>query len=209
MPHFSMNKIRGLYAITDPTLSGAHLIEHCTQALRGGARLLQYRDKHASAIEKFRTAETLRKLCDQYKALFIVNDEPILAKATGAHGVHIGQSDGGIERARELLGDEAIIGVSCHGDAGLAREMASQGASYVAFGRFFDSHTKPQAQQAGVQVLGTALPVPKVAIGGVTPDNAPSLLRAGADALAVIHALFSSTDIEATAQHFARLFPEE
>lgn len=205
-----MAKIRGLYAITDPTLTGAEqLLPACEQALRGGARLLQYRDKNADAITRFRRAKSLLALCREHGALFIVNDDPILASAVHADGVHIGQSDGGVERARALLGADAIIGVSCHDDVSLAQQVIDQGADYVAFGRFFASHTKPQARPADIRVLGHALPVPKVAIGGVTPDNAPSLLRAGADALAVIHALFSSDDIEATARQFASLFPEE
>jgi thiamine-phosphate pyrophosphorylase len=204
-----MAEIRGLYAITDPTLIGSErLLPACEQALRGGARLLQYRDKDSDASTRFRNAQALRELCHQYGALFIVNDEPILAKAVKADGVHIGQSDGGVRAARELLGADAIIGVSCHGDARLAQQMADEGASYVAFGRFFPSHTKPQAPGADSAVLATALPVPKVAIGGITPDNAGQLIDAGADAIAVIHGLFASNDIEATARRFATLFPE-
>lgn len=204
-----MAEIRGLYAITDPTLIGSErLLPACKQALRGGARLLQYRDKDSDASTRFRNAQALRELCHQYGALFIVNDEPILAKAVKADGVHIGQSDGGVRAARELLGADAIIGVSCHGDARLAQQMADEGASYVAFGRFFPSHTKPQAPGADSAVLASALPVPKVAIGGITPDNAGQLIDAGADAIAVIHGLFASDDIEATARRFATLFPE-
>lgn len=204
-----MAEIRGLYAITDPTLiGGERLLPACEQALRGGARLLQYRDKDSDASTRFRNAQALRDLCHQYGALFIVNDEPILAKAVKADGVHIGQSDGGVRAARELLGADAIIGVSCHGDARLAQQTASEGASYVAFGRFFPSHTKPQAPGADSAVLASALPVPKVAIGGITPDNAGQLIDAGADAIAVIHGLFASDDIEATARRFATLFPE-
>jgi len=204
-----MADIRGLYAITDPTLiGGERLLPACEQALRGGARLLQYRDKDSDAISRFRNAQALRELCHQYGALFIVNDEPILANAVKADGVHIGQSDGGVRAARELLGEHAIIGVSCHGDARLAQQMANEGASYVAFGRFFPSHTKPQAPGADIAVLTTALPVPKVAIGGITPDNAGQLIDAGADAIAVIHGLLASDDIESTARRFATLFPE-
>jgi thiamine-phosphate pyrophosphorylase len=204
-----MAEIRGLYAITDPTLiGGERLLPACEQALRGGARLLQYRDKDSDASTRFRNAQALRELCHQYGALFIVNDEPILAKAVKADGVHIGQSDGGVRAARELLGADAIIGVSCHGDARLAQQMADEGASYVAFGRFFPSHTKPQAPGADSAVLASALPVPKVAIGGITPDNAGQLIDAGADAIAVIHGLFASDDIESMARRFATLFPE-
>lgn len=204
-----MAEIRGLYAITDPALiGGERLLPACEHALRGGARLLQYRDKDSDAIARFRNARALRDLCHQYDALFIVNDEPILANAVKADGVHIGQSDGGVRAARELLGPGAIIGVSCHGDAMLAQQMAHEGASYVAFGRFFPSHTKPLAPGAGITVLATPLPVPKVAIGGITPDNAGQLIDAGADAVAVIHGLFASDDIESTARRFATLFPE-
>ncbi len=205
-----MASIRGLYAITDLSLTAPdRLMAACEQALRGGARVLQYRDKHSDAISKFRRATALRDLCALHDALFIVNDDPILAKAVDADGVHIGQSDGGVARARDLLGARAVIGVSCHDDLTLAQQVIAEGADYVAFGRFFPSHTKPHAPAADSQVLGQTLAVPKVAIGGLTPDNAPSLLRAGADALAVIHALFSSDDIEATARQFASLFPEE
>src|SRR5690606_21849378 len=116
--------------------------------------------------------------------------------------------DGGVRAARDLLGPDAIIGVSCHGDARLAQQTASEGASYVAFGRFFPSHTKPQAPGADSTVLATALPVPKVAIGGITPDNAGQVIDAGVGASAVLHGLFASDDIEATARRFATLFPE-
>ena len=124
--------------------------------------------------------------------------------------MHIGQSDGGILRARQLLGAEAVIGVTCHSDTDLANAAAAAGASYVAYGRFYPSYTKPGAPQSELSILATTLPLPKVAIGGATPDNAPALIAAGADAVAVIHSLFSATDIEAQARLFANLFsPKE
>lgn len=202
--------IRGLYAITDPSLIAPARLEHSVAAaLDGGARLVQYRDKPASPAERLQRATALRQLCEARGARLLVNDDLELAIAVGAHGVHLGQSDGDIADARRRLGSDAIIGVTCHANTALADAAVAAGASYVAFGRFFPSHTKPKAPPAAVDVLGHDLPVPKVAIGGITPDNAAQLIRAGASALAVIHALFASDDIEATARRFARLFPED
>ena len=207
--------IKGLYAITDPQLiGGERLLPACEQALSGGARILQYRDKNAPRDELIKNGRALKSLCEQYDALLLINDDPILAGDIGADGVHIGQTDGGIANARKHLGDRAIIGVTCHSDVQLAQHAINHGADYVAFGRFFASHTKPHAPAADIKVLSEPLfhnnrLVAKVAIGGVTPDNAPQLVRAGASALAVIHALFASDDIEATARRFARLFPED
>ncbi|MEE4250528.1 MAG: thiamine phosphate synthase [Alcanivoracaceae bacterium] len=202
-----MADIRGLYAITDPTLIPAgRLLAACEAALRGGARLLQYRDKPASQSERRQRAASLRDLCRDHGAALLINDDPQLAADIGAGGVHIGQSDGGILRARQLLGPDAIIGITCHCNPQLAKDAAEAGANYAAFGRFFPSHTKPGAPQAELSILATPLALPKVAIGGVTPDNAPALIAAGADAVAVIHALFSAADIEAQARLFANLF---
>jgi len=203
--------IRGLYAITDPSLIPAgRLLVACEAALRGGARLLQYRDKPASPSERRQRAASLRDLCRDHGAALLINDDPQLAADIGARGVHIGQSDGAIQRARQLLGPDAIIGITCHGNPELAKDAAEAGANYAAFGRFFPSHTKPGAPQAELSILSTPLTLPKVAIGGVTPDNAPALIAAGADAVAVIHSLFSAADIEAQARLFANLFsPKE
>ena len=206
-----MADIRGLYAITDPALLPAErLLAACEAALRGGARLLQYRDKPATPSERRTRAASLRDLCRDHGAVLLINDDPELAAEIGAGGVHLGQSDGSLQRARRLLGPEAIIGVTCHSNPELARAAAEAGANYAAFGRFYPSHTKPGAPQADPSILGTPLPLPKVAIGGVTPDNAPALIAAGADAVAVIHSLFAAADIEAQARLFANLFsPKE
>lgn len=204
-----MADIHGLYAITDPQLLPQHKLLPCAEAaLRGGARLLQYRDKQASAALKHENAQALLALCNRYGALFVVNDDPELAAQVSAHAVHIGQSDGGLAKARRTL-PHGIVGVTCHGDLALAQQAIDGGASYVAFGRFFPSHTKPAAPAAAVAILQADLPVPKVAIGGITLDNAQSLIAAGADSLAVIHALFHSADprtIERTARNFSALF---
>ncbi|MFN3714642.1 MAG: thiamine phosphate synthase [Alcanivoracaceae bacterium] len=202
-----MAELRGLYAITDPVLlDDARLLPACAAALRGGARLLQYRDKPASDRQRQQRVASLRDLCRDHGALLLINDDPLLAARVGADGVHIGQSDGGLARARDILGPTAIIGITCHGSAEMAMSAAEAGADYVAFGRFYPSLTKPQASTADPAVLATLLPIPKVAIGGVTPDNAAALLHAGADMLAVIHGLFGADDIEARARQFSRLF---
>jgi thiamine-phosphate pyrophosphorylase len=200
-------ELRGLYAITDPLLlDESRLLGACDAALRGGARLLQYRDKPAGDQQRLQRAASLRDLCRDHGALLLINDDPLLAARVGADGVHIGQSDGGLARARQILGPAAIIGVTCHGSADLAIAATEAGANYVAFGRFYASRTKPAASSAEPAVLATPLTIAKVAIGGITPDNAAPLLAAGADILAVIHGLFGADDIEARARQFSRLF---
>ncbi len=205
--------IHGLYAITDPALiPDRQLLPAAEAALRGGARLLQYRDKTATPAQRRHRASQLQTLCRQYGALFLVNDDPALAADIEADGVHIGQSDGGIARARQRLGPDKIIGVTCHGDLTLAEQAAEGGADYVAFGRFFPSRTKPQAPPADSAILQQArkrLAIPLVAIGGIDAENGGRLLEQGADALAVIHALFSSPapeHVEQAARRLAALF---
>lgn len=204
-----MTALRGLYAITDPhLLPGDRLLPACADVLAGGARMLQYRDKPADVTTRLQRARALRALTREHDALLIINDDPQLAADCGADGVHIGQSDGGIARARALLGPDAVIGVTCHASLDLARQAQADGADYVAFGRFFPSQTKPHAPHADISVLhaARALALPRVAIGGVNADNAPALIDAGADILAVIHALFGAADIRAAARQLAELF---
>ena len=205
--------IHGLYAITDPALiPDRQLLPAAEAALRGGARLLQYRDKTATSEQRRQRASQLQVLCRQHGALFLVNDDPTLAADIDADGVHIGQSDGGIARARRLLGPGKIIGVTCHSDLTLAEQAAAAGADYVAFGRFFPSRTKPQAPPADLAILHQAhqrLSIPLVAIGGIDADNGGQLLELGADALAVIHALFSDPTperVEQAARQLTTLF---
>lgn len=202
------DSIRGLYAITDPALTpGDTLLSACEIALAAGLRLLQYRNKTAPAATRLHEARALAALCTRFNATLLINDDPQLARDSGAAGVHIGQQDGGVARARALLGPDALIGVTCHGDINLAQHAIAEGADYVAFGRFFPSHTKPQAPAAPLSVLEQArtLGVPVVAIGGVNPDNAPQLLAAGADAVAVIHGVFGQPDIAAAVRRFISL----
>jgi len=205
-------RLAGLYAITDPCAGqGQALLAHVEAALRGGARVLQYRDKGQDNTRRREEAGGLRALCTRYGALFIVNDDLALALEVGADGVHLGRDDAALTEARRQLGDEAIIGVSCYNRMELAEQAVAAGADYVAFGRFFPSASKPEAVQAEPRLLTEAkasLTVPVVAIGGITPDNARSLIEHGADALAVIQGVFAQENIEDAAKRLASLFEQ-
>lgn len=205
-------KLRGLYAITDSQLlAGGKLLPYAEAALKGGATLLQYRDKSSDEARRLRQAEALRELCNRYGAGLIINDDAELAARLGV-GLHLGQTDGSLSVARALLGRQAIIGGTCHARMELAEAAAKEGASYVAFGRFFDSNTKPGAPSATVELLDEAksrISLPIVAIGGVTLDNAALLIARGASMVAVIHALFgadSAAEVERRARAFSALF---
>ena len=205
-----MTRLRGLYAITDPVLTGAALLPKVEQAIAGGIRLLQYRNKTAPPAQQREEAAALARLCREHGVLFLVNDDPLLAREAGADGVHLGQSDSGIAPARQQLGVRAIIGRTCHASLDAAREAEAAGADYVAFGRFFPSRTKPDAPPADIGILREArqrLSLPIVAIGGITPGNGQALIEAGADMLAVIHGIFGARDIRAAARRHADLFP--
>lgn len=202
--------MHGLYVITDAALTpGDTLIPAVAAALRGGARVVQYRDKGTDAQRRTEEAAALVALCAAHDAQLIVNDDVELAAAVGAAGVHLGRDDPQLHAARRRLGVAAIIGVSCYNQLTRAEAAAAQGADYVAFGRFFPSRTKPDAVAATPELLSAArraLALPLVAIGGITPDNGAQLLAAGADLLAVIHGVFGQPDIEAAARRFAELF---
>lgn len=197
---------RGLYVITDGPRRD--LLETVAQALAGGARLLQYRDKTTDHSRRLDEARALRALCAARDVPMIVNDDVELARAAGAAGVHLGEDDSNVAAARAVLGEGAIIGVSCYDSLERARDLASAGADYIAFGAFFPSPTKPHARRASFDLLrqSAALGVPRVAIGGITPDNGGSLIDAGADYLAVISAVFGDPDVRGAAERFAQLF---
>lgn len=199
------NKINGLYGVT---IDGDIDIEaNVKAALDGGASLIQYRDKSSSDEKKLSIALRLKELCAG-KALFIINDDVALAKSVDADGVHLGKDDEDINQARQILGDK-IIGVSCYNQLSLARKAQAAGVNYVAFGRFFSSSTKPSAAQASPELLNEAkktLSVPVVAIGGITVNNADSLIEAGADSIAVINGLFGQPYIKITAQQYSAKF---
>ena len=187
-------KLRGLYAITDSQLLAGKWMPYIEAALDGGLTLLQYRDKSSDEARRLREAEALRDMCARYNAHLIINDDAELAARLGV-GVHLGQTDGPLTPARALLGRQAIIGSTCHSQIELGEQAAKEGASYVAFGRFFNSSTKPGALTATLDVLDEArarIKLPICAIGGITLDNAAPLIDHGADLLAVVHGLFGA-----------------
>lgn len=198
----------GLYAITDPDLlPGERLFTGVESALRGGAVLVQYRDKLASSGTRRDRARELLALCRQYMCPLIINDDIALALEVGADGVHLGQDDGSLEEARQALGPDRILGSTCHSSMDLARSAAAAGCDYLAFGRFFSSQTKRQAPAAPLAVLDSAqqLGLPVTAIGGISLENAGIVIAAGADLAAVVHGLFAADDIEARAHQFTQL----
>ncbi len=197
-------QLKGLYVLTDEHL-GERLETAVAAALAGGARLVQYRDKSTDDARRKTEARMLRELTRRYDALLIVNDDPELAAAIAADGVHLGRDDPGIAEARRLLGVDAVIGVSSYDSLQRARDAVAAGADYVAFGSVYPSPTKPDAARAPLELLTAAkreLAVPICAIGGITPDNAAPVLAAGADMLAVISAIFSAPDIEQATREF-------
>jgi thiamine-phosphate pyrophosphorylase len=204
-------RIKGLYAITPDELNTVELLRKVELVLQGGARVLQYRNKLADAELCVVQAMALRKLTSEFSATFIVNDDVHLAHQVAADGVHLGGDDGSVAEARKCLGNDKIIGVSCYNRFELAQQAVQQGADYVAFGAFFASSVKPNAPVATLELLQQArreLSLQIVAIGGITMQNGKQLIEAGADALAVISAVFGATDIQQAAQQFSTLFSE-
>jgi len=202
--------LQGLYVITDADLQAPErLVARARQAIDGGAVLIQYRDKSADTTLRQQQAGELAELCRERGARLIINDDVALAASVGAHGVHLGRDDMAIGAAREALGDAAIIGVSCYNRWSLAQQAVQAGADYIAFGRFFASHTKPAAVQADPALLQRArreFDIPVAAIGGITADNAAALIDAGADLLAVVHDVFAADDVYAAARRYQRFF---
>lgn len=204
-----LSPIRGAYLIADRTRLGAEeLTPTVRAALAGGVPLVQFRDKSDDHGRRLAEAKALAALCHEYGARLIVNDDPELARDAGADGVHLGRDDVSVADARAVLGEDAIVGVSCYND--LARAFASEraGADYVAFGSFYPSPTKPDAPRAPLSLLKRArsrIRLPIVVIGGITPDNAGPLALAGADAAAVISGVLDAVDITEAARRLNNL----
>lgn len=201
--------IKGVYAITPDCANTTDLLHRVRLALTGKVRILQYRNKSANTAQRLEQAQALRKLTREFGTTFIVNDDIQLASHVDADGVHLGAADDSVDTARAALGIHKIIGVSCYNRLSLAHDAVHAGADYVAFGAFFPSTIKPNAEVADIELLQQArveLAVPLVAIGGITLHNAASLVQAGADALAVISALFDAEDIMTTAKKLSKLF---
>ena len=197
---------RGLYAITNGPR--ADLLDACEATLRGGAAVLQYRDKTCDHGRRLEEARALVALSARFGVPLIVNDDVEPAARVGAAGVPLGEDDADVASARRHLGENSVIGVSCYDSLDRARELTKAGADYLAFGAFLPSPTKPNARRPMPSLLAAAKPLdkPLVAIGGITPDNAQPLLDAGADFLAVISGVFAAGDCEAASRRYADLF---
>ncbi len=203
--------LRGLYAITPDCLAPKVLLERVRDALRGGAVLVQYRDKGRDARRRAETACALLALCRQFGARLLINDDLALALAVGADGVHLGVDDGDLPAARQALAGGRLLGASCYDDFERARSAAAAGVDYVAFGAMHPSSTKPLAVRAAPSLFSRCraeLQLPACAIGGITVDNAPPLLVAGASLLAVVSDLFEAPDVASRAAAYQRLFEE-
>ncbi len=201
-------KLPGLYAVTPEDPLFMRLSTLVSAVLAGGVRLLQYRNKSAPPpLRRAQAAEMLR-LCRACGARLIINDDLALALELKADGVHLGREDGDLAQARAALGPGKILGVSCYADLQRAEQAAAAGADYLAFGSAFASPTKPAAPRAplGVYAEARRFGLPVVAIGGITLENAPELLAAGVDSLAVVSDLFSARDIAARARAYEKLF---
>ena len=203
----SASALRGLYLITPDADDSGHLLERVTAVLPARPALLQYRNKRADVQRRRREALALKTLCDAAGVPLVVNDDWRLALDIGAAGAHLGEDDGDLAAVRRAA-PTLLLGASCYDDPARAAAAARDGASYLAFGAFFPTRTKATTRRATPALLRDAAAhgLPRVAIGGITSDNASLLLAAGADLLAVVSAVFDAPDPRAAAQRFAALF---
>ena len=206
-----IDRLRGLYAVTPDEADTSRLYAMVEAAIDGGATAVQYRNKTATDALRREQAQALARLCRRRGALCIVNDDAGLAGEVDADGVHIGEDDGALSQARSHLPADRVVGVSCYDDLARARTLAREGADYIAFGSFFASRVKPGARRADLSLVRAAksLGVPVVAIGGITSQNAPQLVDAGIDAVAVISDVFaheSLADITRAAERITACF---
>lgn len=201
---------RGLYVITDcVNFDTSDMLNKTELILEAGISVLQYRDKTHNPTLRQERALALQRLCKRYNTLFLINDDAVLAGRINADGVHIGREDAGYGECRELLGQHAVIGVSCYNQLQLALHAENDGADYIAFGSFYLTKTKTTEFKADTELLRQArsrLAVPVVAIGGITPENGAALVAAGADMLAVVSSVYSSPDPQRVVAEFNSLF---
>lgn len=203
--------LKGLYAITQDGLPSKALFEKTEAILANGATLLQYRDKSNDRSKRLEEALWLKQCCQEYNCLFLINDDIELADEVSADGVHLGKDDDGYTKAREQLGNSAIIGISCYNQIDRAIEAQDIGASYAAFGAMFSSTTKPNTAKADINLLKQAkqqLTIPICAIGGITTNQAPPLIDAQVDMLAVISDLYSAQHPGLVARQYRELFEQ-
>lgn len=200
----------GLYLITPDDSDSERFLQRVLAVLSPEIAVLQYRNKLANNDQMHEQAKVLLQHCRHLGIVFIINDNISLAHDVGADGVHLGEHDGDLKTARDLLGPNSIIGISCYNSLALAEKAAADGANYIAFGAIYASSTKPQARNAGLELFSQAAPLnlPMVAIGGISTDNAVQTLAAGANFLAVIGAVFDAADPTSEVQCFISVFSD-
>jgi thiamine-phosphate pyrophosphorylase len=202
--------MKGLYIVTPDWDDTEKLLNVTEMALRGGARLVQYRHKTAGAALREEQAKRLLTLCRSYRRPFIINDHVGLCLLLDADGVHVGGTDAAVAQVRAALGPAKLVGASCYGDLQLARDVHGAGASYVAFGGFYPSRVKKYPVTTSPEIIALSkreVPLPTVVIGGMTQQNAAPLIASGADMVAAISSVYLADDPEAAARGFAQLFP--
>ena len=202
-------KLRGLYVIVDPEVAGTRdLVEVARQAIEGGARLVQLRDKRPEKVLQMPRARALRKLCAKMGALFIVNDHVYIAVAVKADGVHVGQKDLPLKIVRRLAPPGMLVGCSTN-NAQEARRAEADGADYVSVGRLYPTGSKEDtrpATPATLREVKAAVSVPVCAIGGINESNIDEVIAAGADMAAVMAAVIAAPDVREAARRLARRF---
>ncbi|MDP2248062.1 MAG: thiamine phosphate synthase [Nitrosomonadales bacterium] len=201
--------IQGLYAITPDENDTSRLTTLVQASIQGGASVVQYRNKRADSKLRIEQSRALLALCKKHQVPLIINDDVKLCLAIDADGVHIGTTDGNLAETRSRIGPGKILGASCYNSLALALKAEQDGASYIAFGACFPSGTKPNAPKADISLFAQArkaIGIPTVAIGGITLDNAPDVISVGADAIAVIGAIFSNDDVLGASKQFSLLF---
>lgn len=197
--------LRGIYAISPECLDTSTLVRRVEIILGAGICMLQYRSKHVNAGFRREQASALLARCREARVPLLINDDIDLALELGADGVHLGEHDDSVEFARSRLGPVRLIGASCYDSLELARAAQRAGADYVAFGAFHRSSTKPATRTAGLDLIyeSRELGLPRVAIGGLRPDNIGPLAEAGVEMFAVVEALFSALDPAAAVAEFS------
>ena len=204
-----MQNLQGLYVIADAECIGKFDILSKTQTvLSAGVKIIQYRDKINSTSDREIIAKQLRALTKSYDSILIINDDVELAASVDAEGVHLGKNDTSVENARKILGQDKIIGASCYANFENAKPVIEASANYIAFGSFFSSTIKPNAPQANIELIKRAkqeFNIPVCTIGGITPQNAATLLNAGADMIAVISSIFNTSSPKHAVQEYLSL----
>ena len=208
----NLHTIKGLYAVTPDEKDLFTLSSKVEACIKGGARLIQYRSKTLSKTEQNKQAKEIKIVCDYYKVPLIINDDIELCRILDADGVHLGEDDDSLEKARLILGPSKIIGSSCYNSIERVMKAVDKGATYIALGACFPTTTKPNAPKASLDFIALVLKefkIPVVAIGGINLENIELLINEGVNCVAMINSLFKVKDIEGTARKFSSLIENE